>query len=100
MPDRETVRRWRRENEEFRGQYARARVDQADSLAEEIVAIADTEKDPAKARVRIDARKWYASKLNPKTYGDKLELGGGLDLRLPRADPLSEDEWAEGFAPK
>jgi hypothetical protein len=29
-----------------------------------------------RSRLRIDTRKWLASKLKPKKYGDKLELGG------------------------
>ena len=27
-----------------------------------------------RSRLRIDTRKWYASKLAPKKYGDKLDL--------------------------
>ena len=57
-------------------QYARARDQQAATYADDIVNIADTEQDPNKARVRIDARKWHASKLAPKKYGEKLELAG------------------------
>ena len=41
-------------------------------LADEIVEIADTEPDPNRARVRIDARKWYAAKVNKKDYGDRV----------------------------
>jgi len=54
--------------------YARAREDQADWHADEIVAIADTETDAAKARNRIDARKWKAAKLKPKVYGDRVNV--------------------------
>jgi len=77
MPSKETVRRWLRDNPAFRAQYAVARDEQADVFAEEIVDIADTESDSQKARVRIDARKWVASKLKPKKYGDKVALVGG-----------------------
>ncbi len=56
--------------------YARARGEQADFYADEIITIADTEPDAAIARVRIDARKWAASKLRPKVYGDKVQHGG------------------------
>jgi hypothetical protein len=41
-------------------------------VADEIIYIADTEPDPNKARVRIDARKWWASKVNKKDYGDRV----------------------------
>ncbi len=63
-----------KKNEELASKYARARERQADHLADEIVQIADEEECPNKARVRIDARKWTASKLRPKRYGDKVDL--------------------------
>lgn len=56
----------------FFDKYTRAREDQADFYADEIIEIADTENDSAKAKVRIDARKWKASKLKPKKYGDRI----------------------------
>ena len=72
MPSISSVMKWLRENENFSQQYARAKEDQADTLADELIAIADETKDPAKARLQIDARKWAASKLKPKKYGDKV----------------------------
>ena len=45
-----------------------------DHFANEIINIADSEDDPKRARNRIDARKWYASKMNPKKYGDKINV--------------------------
>jgi hypothetical protein len=79
---------WLNTNEEFRQQYARAKEDQADWLADEIVEIADeTEHDTieddqgkkkpnmewiARSRLRVDARKWVAAKLKPKKYADKI----------------------------
>lgn len=78
MPARGTVYQWLNENLEFQDQYTRARVEQADYFAEEIVEIADSvEADSAavaKARLQVDARKWAASKLAPKKYGEKTEL--------------------------
>lgn len=74
MPSSTTVFRWLEQYSEFRGLYARAREVQADVLADEIIEIADTETDPNRARVMIDARKWLASKLRPKRYGDRVEL--------------------------
>ena len=89
-----TVFRWLREKPAFQEQYARAKEEAADALADEIVDIAD-ERDGkavmadgeevavvfdstavARNRLRIDARKWIAAKLKPKKYGDKLELAG------------------------
>lgn len=74
-----TVYRWLTVHDKFRNQYARAREDQADSLADEITDIADTEEDPIRARIRIDARKWVAGKMRPKKYGDKLGISGDGD---------------------
>ena len=73
MPTAETVRTWLLKHEGFSAQYARAREVQAEHYADEIVEIADTEADAAKARVRVDARKWTASKLLPKKYGERIE---------------------------
>lgn len=78
MPSKAAVFRWLGERAEFRDQYARAREEQAESLADEITEIADTAEDAQIARLRIDARKWVASKLKPKRYGDRLELSGEL----------------------
>lgn len=74
MPSFSTIKAWLAQDSEFSAQYARAREGQADTLADELVEIADEEPDPQRARVRIDARKWYASKLQPKKYGDKLDM--------------------------
>ena len=60
----------------------RAREKQADFYADEIITIADTEPDAAIARVRIDARKWTASKLRPKVYGDRVKHSGDPDNPL------------------
>ena len=75
MPAISTVCKWRNVHQEFAEQYARAREDQADTLADEIIAIADeaTPEDVNVARLRVDSRKWAASKLKSKSYGDKLE---------------------------
>lgn len=73
VPSIETVRNWLRTNDAFLAQYARARDEQADFYADDIIDIADTEPDPNIARVRIDARKWVASKLKPKVYGDRVQ---------------------------
>lgn len=78
MPPMKTIYRWLEANEEFRHQYARAREKQADYFAEEIIEIADSaEAESAavsKAKLQIDARKWAASKIAPKKYGDKQEI--------------------------
>jgi hypothetical protein len=96
MPDRATVYRWLLEQPQFCDMYTRAREEQADTLADEIIAIADESPEineirdkhgdvvdikidsgyVAYQKQRIEARKWTAMKLKPKKYGDKLELAG------------------------
>lgn len=78
MPSTSTVCKWLNENQDFSEQYTRARSEQADYFVEEIVEIADNvtaeSAAVAKAKLQIDARKWAASKIAPKKYGDKTEL--------------------------
>lgn len=83
MPGLETMRRWLVEDEEFRVQYAIARDEQADFYADEIVELADSAEDANKARLQIDARKWVASKLKPKKWGERqtIEHEGHIDVR-------------------
>lgn len=71
FPDHSTVCEWLRNNAEFANQYARARSDGLDVLADQALEIADdTDEDANSRRVRIDTRKWYLSKLRPEKYGD------------------------------
>lgn len=72
MPSPATVFKWLNNQPTFAEQYARAREAQADTIVDEIVDIADRAKDPNKARVQIDARKWVAGKMKPKKYGEKV----------------------------
>lgn len=94
FPDQTTVYRWIEAHPEFRQNYARAREKQADFYAQEIVDIANEQAevvdknghkydpDVNRDRLRIDARKWFASKVAPKKYGDKLELAGNKEQPL------------------
>jgi hypothetical protein len=76
MPDEKTVQRWRYKYEEFRVKYAQAKMTQGDLLAEQCLEISDnaTYENVAVARLRIDSRKWLASKLLPKLYGERVLL--------------------------
>lgn len=79
-----TIYKWLRECEAFAKQYARAKEDQADMLAEEIIEIADNNRFDReafvginhiqRAKLMVDSRKFIAAKLKPKKYGDKLDL--------------------------
>lgn len=101
MPKKTAVYEWLASKKEFADMYARAREDQADSLADEIQAIADEmpmeiTDDKGKTRFdsayvqwqknRVDARKWIAAKLKPKKYSDRLTHQGDKD-----SDPVQVD---------
>jgi hypothetical protein len=63
--------------------YARARAFSMDAIADAAMEIADDpEIDANQKRIMVDARKWFLSKLAPKKYGDKLELGSDPDKPL------------------
>ena len=86
MPNRSTIHEWLATNQEFSDQYARAREEQADHFAQDIIRIAD-EVEPesaavAKAKLQIDARKWTAAKLAPKKYSDKIDLSGDMRVQV------------------
>lgn len=65
--------------------YREAIEDRADSLADDIIALADTPPPPdldgpalhawvAQLKLRVHAREWTAAKLRPKVYGSTVEL--------------------------
>lgn len=83
---------WVDGDETLRERYARARISQAEVHADDIVTTADRDDlDPKDKAVRVDARKWVASKLHPSRYGDakRLEHTGkdGAPLNLTVLDP-------------
>lgn len=95
MPSKSMVMRWLSQHADFRDQYAHAREAQADALFDEMLDIADDSRNDwiekrgtdgqvagwqengeaiRRSQLRIDTRKWMASKLLPKKYGDKQQL--------------------------
>lgn len=74
-----------RTNPELKLAYQQAVEDRADRLAEELLEIADAPMPEGldgagrsawvqQQRLKVDTRKWAASKLKPKTYGERLDL--------------------------
>ncbi len=88
IPSRSVVYEALEGDADFADRYARARKLRAEFRADEIIEIVDSEPDPAMARVRMDARKWEASKLDPNRYGDRTKTevtgadGGPVALRV------------------
>ena len=78
-PAERTVYQWLNRRPEFAQMYAHARERQQETFAAQVILIADTESDTAKARNMMDARKWYASKVAPKKWGDKIEIDAKVE---------------------
>ena len=103
MPAESTVYKWLAEGGAFSERYARAREQQADLYADEIIKIAD-DCEPeaaavAKAKARIDARKWLAARLAPKKYGDRVGLSANMAVKVETrglADIFGEPQKTEG----
>ncbi len=94
MPCRDAWATWRHERPELDAQYARARAERANARADEIIEIADDEEIPVESRkVRIDARKWEASKLDRHTYGERsaVDVTGKLSLDSVIAETLAKN---------
>jgi len=84
-PNKDTIFTWLKNKPEFADQYARAKQCQIETFVDEIIEIADDSSEDqvineqgnavynsefiARSRLRIDTRKWLASKLVPKVYG-------------------------------
>jgi len=78
MPSRQTVYNWIEKDKDFVDRYARACARRADAMFDEIIEIADNSNDDVnRDRLRVDARKWSLSKMQPKKYGDKLDIEHG-----------------------
>lgn len=90
MPPARTVFDWLSGNEAFSQQYALAREQGLDALAEQCLEIADneqhdwelTKKGPVvndvaigRARLQVDTRKWLLAKMAPKKYGERIDVG-------------------------
>ena len=101
MPNISTVIRWLAADEDFARKYTRAREMQAEILADEMLDIADNDKSDridikdkdgniirteqnnvavARSKLKLEQRRWWAEKLRPKVYGNKVAVGGSDDM--------------------
>ena len=86
LPDKVTICRWRHKHPEFAELYRQAKISQIEVIVDEILEIADDILNDRiihieqgnghcngeyilRSRLRIDTRKWLASKLVPRVYG-------------------------------
>ncbi len=107
MPDERTVRTWALEDREgFATRYSQAREIGYQSIADEILEIADDGRNDwierrkdggevetvidhehlGRSRLRFDARRWLLSKALPKIYGDRLNVDAKHDVSDQLAD--------------
>lgn len=70
---------WINETPERAARFARAREEAAELMVDDIIDIADQSED---ARLRVDTRRWIASKRLPGTYGD---IRPGLTVNIATA---------------
>ena len=100
MPSGNLVRDRIAKDLDFQARYEKALQDRADRLAEEILEISDSEPPAgleaaamsawvADKRLRVDARKWVAAKLQPKRYGDRIDVAV-TDTRISVLDALTQ----------
>jgi hypothetical protein len=87
LPTPTTVLQWLSEGGAWSEQYVHAKSAQTDFMAHQVVELSDSGKDPKTVKNQMEARMWYTSKLNPKKYGDKLELNGSIET--PQRDIAS-----------
>jgi len=89
-PSSRTFSKWLRNDPNKVKQYTRATDGRADKIFEDILVICDSTEDDVivngdgapitnhnviqRDRLRVDTRKWYLSKLNPKKYSDKVQV--------------------------
>lgn len=102
LPSRRVFNDWLRNDDVLSTHYARVCEARAESLFEEILEIADDSTMDKKnikgedvvdtevvqrSRLRIDARKWVLSKMQPKKYGDKIDMTtNGNDISTNQID--------------
>ena len=84
MPCEGTVRGWAvRDVDDFGNRYRAARQLLLEYWADQILDIADDEEsDPRSRQIRTGVRQWLMSKLAPRRYGDKVQIGGDPESPL------------------
>lgn len=105
MPTRMTIKREQDRDPEFAEAMNAARQVAADIYVEEMMEIADDATEDvrpdgtinyelvARSKLRIDQRRWTASRLDPARYGDKVQTditSGGEKIDVKEVNPLEQ----------
>lgn len=109
MPNRDTFNEWLKESDQYARAYACACEERQEALFDEILEISDdnaldvTVDDEGvysvqgeivqRSKMRADNRKWALSKMNPKKYGNKVDVttdGKAITNPMFGSNPLNE----------
>lgn len=89
MPCLSSVYLWLGKYPTFSENYANAQRERATAMFEEIFEIGDdVDPDPAaiaKARLRVDTRKWALARMDSKRYGDKVQVDANVTMNHEEA---------------
>lgn len=105
-PKQTTIMKWRIANKDFATLYETAKKDQVENLVDECLEIADNSSNDLitdefgntrantelvqRSKIRIDTRKWLASKLAPRIYGERIAVDN--KITISHEDALKEIE--------
>ena len=83
------IRKWAKDDKEFGEHYEKAMLSRWEKMADELVELAD---DPCigpdgrpdnalvqQRRLQVDTRKWVLSRMLPRKFGDRIEIGSDPD---------------------
>ena len=103
-PNQDTIFTWLKTYSDFSEQYALAKIRQAEGLVGEIIEIADNclakenldkydgsfskQELINHAKLKIDTRKWLASKLVPRVYGKQIDSTGTCKITISHEEAL------------
>jgi len=96
------------QNDERSKRYTRATELRAERMAEDMLNISDSVEDDfiilpdgrgvvnnnviQRDRLRVDTRKWLLAKMNPKKFGDKIDMSSSDGTMTPKVVDLSQLE--------
>ena len=112
MPSYTAFFRWLRDHEDFREMYVIAKQEQVELLIEQCIDIVDDDSNDIittddgrkiintaavrRAKMKVDFRKWLASKLLPRKYGNHRTAAAATPKPKPEPPPKPGVEVTEG----
>lgn len=114
MPSDATVYCWAKNYKDFGEAFKEAKDNRAHVLVDQILEIADnsindymeniqgitviSHENIQRSKLRVDARKWVASKMLPRVYGDKTTLVGSDEDAPIQIEGISTRDRAKALA--